>query len=93
MINSASWLVCTRPSHLKIEVTAGITLPQAASRFSTIALAIRIASLRFAVVTNTTTTLRDDALIDSYTSPFLSKDHAPPRHKKVTQSRKTMTYG
>ncbi|HKR79057.1 MAG TPA: hypothetical protein VJR69_05080 [Nitrospira sp.] len=64
MISSVSPLFCTRPFHLKIDVTEGITLPQAASRFSTTDSAIRMASRRFAVVTNTTMTLPDDALIN-----------------------------
>jgi hypothetical protein len=45
------------------------TFPQAASFFLTAAVAIRKASRRFGVVTNTTSTFRDDALIGRNTTP------------------------
>jgi Holliday junction resolvase-like predicted endonuclease len=57
-------------------------LAQAATLFLIAASAIFPASRRFDVMTNTTNTLRDDALINS--PAFLSKSCALPRIKNVT---------
>jgi hypothetical protein len=89
MISSVSPLFCTRPFHLKIDVTEGITLPQAASRFSTTDSAILLASRRLDVVINTTKTLRNDPFINRPPA-FLSKSCALPRDINATDCEKTI---
>ena len=66
IMSRASRLFCTWPFQRKIEVTDVTRLAQAATLFLIAASAIFPASRRFDVMTNTTNTLRDDALINSH---------------------------
>src|SRR6476661_6504433 len=64
IMSRASRLFCTWPFQRKIEVTDGTRLAHAATLLLIAASAILPASRRFDVMTNTTNTLCDDALIN-----------------------------